>query len=747
MQSSISPWFKVMFAVALALIITGALLGRSASAQATAQEISSTTSELQSGMDHSQLAVLQGPFESPQDVTETCLSCHADAAQEVMHTVHWTWEFVNEVTGQTLGKKTLINNFCISTQSNEPRCTSCHVGYGWTDKNFDFTAQENVDCLVCHDTTGEYKKFPTGAGLPASEPKEFPAGSGVIWNPPDLTKIAQNVGLTSRQTCGSCHFYGGGGDEVKHGDLDSSLIDPSFELDVHMSADGQNFTCTTCHMTDDHQIAGSRYSMDPEQWKGCEDCHGEAPHALATLNQHAQKVACQTCHIPEYARGDIATKMSWDWSKAGELTSEGKPVTIKDDRGHVVYDGQKGEFTFEKNVIPEYVWFNGQVEYTLAGDKIDPSDIVSINQFLGSKDDADARIWPVKRFEAIQPYDTINNILVVPHLFGKDDSAYWGNYDWNKAINYGMEYAGLPYSGEYGFVETQMYWPITHMVAPATDALTCKDCHTAEDGRLDFAALGYSDTDVSRLTHFPPTLTIENLAAPQYTPETCESCHTDEYNLWTQSTHGTKGVGCVSCHELEGEGEHPVIAFSMDNSAETCGACHLKEYEDWQVSGHGQANVECSSCHNPHSQQQILVDTNQTTCETCHKNITQEAQHSTHQTVGLICTDCHKNTDQNTGHTFTVESDTCLNCHGETIHTSNFKVEAGVTLNQGAVEEDTTSAETNTESVETTSGGAGIALPVWLLLVGGVVLGGGLHWLLSTKRLAEGDENNDEAKH
>ena len=74
-------------------------------------------------------------------------------------------------------------------------------------------------------------------------------------------------------------------------------------------------------------------------------------------------------------------------------------------------------------------------------------------------------------------------------------------------------------------------------------------------------------------------------------------------------------------------------------------------------------------------------------------------------------------------------------------------VEAGVTLNQGAVEEDTTSAETNTESVETTSGGAGIALPVWLLLVGGVVLGGGLHWLLSTKRLAEGDENNDEAKH
>lgn len=726
--------YKTAIGAGLILALTAVFLWQTASAQSASQPAMNTAPQ-ETKVDHSQLPALQGPFATPQDVTKACLSCHDDAANEIMHTTHWTWEYVNETTGQTVGKKTLINNFCISVQSNEPRCTSCHVGYGWSNDNFDFSAQENVDCLVCHDTTGEYKKFPTGAGLPVSEPKEFPAGSGNIWNPPDLAKVAQNIGLTSRETCGSCHFYGGGGDEVKHGDLDSSLVNPSFELDVHMAADGQNFTCTTCHTTEDHQTVGSRYSMDPEQWKGCESCHGEAPHNLATLNQHAQKVACQTCHIPEFARGDIPTKMTWDWSKAGQLTDEGKPVTVKDEAGHVVYDGQKGEFTYEENVVPEYVWFNGQVEYTLAGDKIDPTTMVSINKFLGDKDDPNAKIWPVKRFEAVQPYDTVNNILVIPHLFGKDESAYWGNYDWDKAIAFGMDYAGLPYSGEYGFVKSEMYWPITHMVAPASEALVCKDCHTDSNGRLDFAALGYDATNVTRLTKFPPTLSVENLITPQMSPEACLECHSGEHELWTLSSHGDKGVGCVSCHKLESEGEHPDLPFTMDKSAETCGACHLNQYDDWKTSAHGSINVDCASCHNPHSQQIMTVGENKTACETCHTSEKDDAQHSTHAAAGLSCTDCHKNTDMNTGHTFAVGSDTCLKCHADGIHSAGLMVNAGVKVGAAAADE-TAPVEEVVPAESEAQGGAGIALPAWILILGGIVIGGGMYWLLSTSRLS-----------
>ncbi len=217
--------------------------------------------------------------------------------------------------------------------------------------------------------------------------------------------------------------------------------------------------------------------------------------------------------------------MSWDWSQAGQLDENGKPLTITDENGHVIYSGLKGEFTLEENVVPEYVWFNGQVSYTLLSDKIDPSGVVGINQFLGDKDDPDARIWPVKRFTGIQPYDSGNNTLVVPHLFGKDETAYWGNFDWDKAIAAGMENADLKYSGEYDFVETEMYWPITHMVAPANEALQCAECHTTEESRLDFSALGYSDADVSRLTKFPPRpskraprLNTHRKPAPTVTP-------------------------------------------------------------------------------------------------------------------------------------------------------------------------------------------------------------------------------------
>ncbi|NIR40057.1 MAG: cytochrome C, partial [Actinobacteria bacterium] len=71
------------------------------------------------------------------------------------------------------------------------------------------------------------------------------------------------------------------GDAVKHGDLDTSLKAPSHELDVHMAADGPNFSCQTCHVTEDHAIAGSRYEMGAI---GCQDCHESAPHEDPDIN-------------------------------------------------------------------------------------------------------------------------------------------------------------------------------------------------------------------------------------------------------------------------------------------------------------------------------------------------------------------------------------------------------------------------------------------------------------------------------
>jgi len=446
--------------------------------------------------DHKKFEQLDGPFKTGPEVTEACLECHTEAAKQLHKTTHWTWAFENPVTGQELGKRNVINNFCVATATNWPRCTSCHIGYGWRDESFDLTSETRVDCLVCHDTTDSYRKFPTGAGHPAYEPKEFPPKSGKIWKPVDLAAVAQKVGPTSRNTCGRCHFYGGGGDGVKHGDLDSSMANPDQALDVHMDTEGLNFSCSTCHAKGGHEISGSRYLAQAVDTNGidvpgrtddsrstCESCHDVAPHHEQKLNDHVDKVACQSCHIPEFARGGRKTKTYWDWSTAGKKNAENKPFKTKDADGYATFDTKKGDFVWEENVVPEYRWFDGEVQYTLLGETIDDQHTVPINGFGGAHDNPDSRIWPFKMMRGKQPYDSAQNILAIPHLFGKDETAFWKNFQWDKAIKTGLQARGVEFSGEYGFVDTVYYWPLSHMVAPKQEALGCGDCHSRA-GRL-----------------------------------------------------------------------------------------------------------------------------------------------------------------------------------------------------------------------------------------------------------------------
>jgi octaheme c-type cytochrome (tetrathionate reductase family) len=395
----------------------------------------------------------------------------------------------------------VINNFCTAVPSNYKFCTACHAGYGWEDDKYDFTKQENVDCLVCHDTTGGYKKLPGLAGHPAYKEIEFPPKSGRMVKPVDLPKVAQNVGKTSRATCGACHFLGGGGDAVKHGDLDTTLKNPQRYLDVHMDAKGLNFTCATCHATQGHNIPGSRYTPtakaeaapirgkdDKTNAASCQSCHGMSPHKEnARLNTHTDKIACQTCHIPLFARGQ-PTKMFWDWSTAGKLTPEGKRMQIKDASGHHdKYDSNKGDFGYESHVVPTYAWLNGKVRYTLLGDPVNTQGVTKINEYYGSPKDGQSRIWPLKVFKGKQPYDLETKSLLVPHTatgYGeKDDTAFWQNYKWDAALKAGAESVGRPFGGKFDFVSTEMSWPITHMVAPKADALTCTQCHS-KSGRL-----------------------------------------------------------------------------------------------------------------------------------------------------------------------------------------------------------------------------------------------------------------------
>lgn len=445
--------------------------------------------------DHSKFKALDGPFETASEVTAACLECHTEAAGQIKQTTHWTWLYEHEETGQTLGKNKVINSFCGMAVTNEPRCTSCHVGYGWQDMSEPPPqADSAVDCLVCHDTTGGYSKFPTLAGEPTYIPREWPKGSGNMVQPPNLPDIAHNVGPTGRENCGSCHFYGGGGDGVKHGDLDSSLVSPDPSLDVHMSPDGANFSCSDCHSTWGHNVSGSRYQVNAKDTLGidipghtdysrasCESCHGGEPHGLQKLNDHVDKVACQTCHVPAFARGGVPTKMWWDWSTAGKLDADNQPLKLRDEHGHVSYLSEKGNFRHGEDVVPHYAWFDGTVEYTMVDEVFDiDNPPLEINRLDGGPDDPASRIWPFKMMRGKQPFDTEHKTLLATHVFGPDDSSLWSNYDWPKALKFASEGSGIPFSGQFDFIETRMYWPITHMVPKADQALTCDACHASE---------------------------------------------------------------------------------------------------------------------------------------------------------------------------------------------------------------------------------------------------------------------------
>ena len=347
--------------------------------------------------DHTKHEALKKTFKSGVEVTRACISCHSEAESQFHKTIHWTW--IAAGTDNQHGKASYsLNNFCISTnKTTDKGCMSCHPGWG--------KSTDAVNCLACHGQKDinwdeAFEDMQYFSGEDDAESKEMAKElSGQI------QEAVQNVGRPTRKNCGSCHFYGGGGDGVKHGDMDSSLTKPNKALDVHMGVDGQNFDCVRCHTTKQHNIAGRVYTAPAATHRKslieddlaskitCESCHSDQPHKSdSKANHHTDKVACQSCHIPTFARVN-PTKMSWDWSKAGKK-KDGKPYKTKDAFGKFDYMSIKGQMKWAKNIKPEYFWYNGSIESITARDTIDPANVVPVSQPVGNRSDGNARIYP-----------------------------------------------------------------------------------------------------------------------------------------------------------------------------------------------------------------------------------------------------------------------------------------------------------------------------------------------------------------
>ncbi len=439
--------------------------------------------------------------------TQSCMMCHEEEGQAVLEMGHFKWEGevsnIAGLEGTVHGKNDLINNFCIAVPTNEGRCTQCHAGIGYKDKNFDFNDPNNVDCLVCHDQTGTYSKGPKTAGAP--DPTV------------DLNAVARSIALGSeptRKNCIGCHASAGGGDNVKHGDLSTDMVATTREYDVHMGVDGANMVCVDCHGANhdprsgevNHGNAGmSLHSVHEGEMKQCTDCHSSnrvAIHAGTTIestlaNGKHERLACQVCHIPAIARKN-ATKLEWYWADAGQDID---PVPVDPATGKPTYDKMKGTFVWGKNVRPTLRYSNGKWNRMVIGvsDKY-TEEPIQLAEPLGDYSDPNAMIYPFKLMVGNQPVDPVTHTVLVPHLFGLagGPNPYWAKYDWASAIADGAAYTGQNFSGTYAFGATEMLLSVNHEVAPAEQALGmggihgggCSDCHSGDV--IDWQALGWT---------------------------------------------------------------------------------------------------------------------------------------------------------------------------------------------------------------------------------------------------------------
>jgi len=417
-----------------------------------------------------------GPFETVQQVTEECLLCHDDSGEEVLQSNHWNWLSSNltELTyNEELSEIVFpINSFCIAVKGDSVSCFTCHVTPEQKASSFEFNDALNIDCLVCHEQTGTYIKVPLQRANGNSEM--------------DLLAIAQSVAKPTSNNCGTCHFSNTGGVLLKHGGMDKSLFEPSEELDFHQG--GLGFGCSDCHETTTHNISGG--SADDENKVACENCHDSEPHEKEILNNHYSAVACETCHIPTYAREE-AVVTYWDWSKAG---AEIDPSAKSEEK---IYVKKLGELIQKKNVKPEYYWRNGSVKYYELGEKIENTKLVELNISAGSISDANSKISPFEVLKSKQPYDAENRYLIIPMLSGED--GYWKTLDWVSASEKGMSQVNLEFSAKVDFVETKMHRAINHLVMSADNALSCTSCHgKGGDNLLNWKALGYLDDPIKK---------------------------------------------------------------------------------------------------------------------------------------------------------------------------------------------------------------------------------------------------------
>ena len=199
----------------------------------------------------------------------------------------------------------------------------------------------------------------------------------------------------------------------------------------------------------------------------------------------------------------------------------------------------------------------------------------------------------------------------------------------------------------------------------------CQECHESVVMNWGESAHGQATSD---------PVFQEAWAEAGNSPE-CLSCHATTYDAVTGETDG-EGIACATCHSGQ-SGPHPETPMPTESSSRLCGTCHIDTHAEWQNSAHGEGELTCVRCHNPHTT--TLKEGNmRDLCTTCHTDEGHFYNYTGHAMEGLQCTDCHlrvSGSPMGDGHgqrlhTFKVDLETCIQCHGLEMHAPSSPAEA-----------------------------------------------------------------------